>query len=465
MHRTLTHGVAGRTLATLAAALLPLLAACGGGDAEPDQAQDDSMSATGPGSLAQASSAGPSTLPAGLMADGAGGADAGPATGMAELQKFGAPDGMAGDLFGWSVASLGSLVVVGAPQESPAVGITDNPGKAYVFDASGSLVRQLVPASASERRRDDGYGRSVAAGGNIIAVGSPSADDLGNFAGEVFVFNAETGAQLAKLVPTGNRRNPADGSAFGSAVSVSADRIVVGAPGTFSNARVSTGAIYLYEAATRRLIARVIPQGARSIDNVGSSVAVAGGTVVAGAPFDDTRALDAGAVYVFNSADGTLRFKLTATDGAASDVFGFAVSTNGALVAVGAHQDDDRGAASGSVYLFNATTGALVRKIVPDDGGSSDQFGIAVNLVGNLLAVGAWGDLDGAGSVYLFDVTTGAQLGKFAASDAAPLDILGRSVAISNSGVIAGAPRDADRGADSGSVYRFGPPPPGTAGR
>ena len=83
-----------------------------------------------------------------------------------------------------------------------------------------------------------------------------------------------------------------------------------------------------------------------------------------------------------------------------------------------------------------------------------------MDLVGSALAVGAWGDNDGAGSVCVFDFATGVHLGKLLASDAAPRDILGRAVALSSSAVIAGAARDADRGTDSGSVYRFGLPTP-----
>ena len=380
---------------------------------------------------------------------------------MAQTQKFGAPNGMAGDLFGLSVAAVGSRVVVGSPQESVLFRITNTRGSAYVFDESGSIVRELLPASANELRRDDAYGRSVAGSGNLIAVGAPGADDVGQFAGEVFLFNAQTGAQTAKLVPTGTRRNPVDGAAFGSAVDVSVDRIVVGAPGTFIDgaSRIGGhGAIYLYDATTRRLIARVTPPGTRAKDNVGHAVAVEGSTVVAGAPFDSMSAREAGAAYVFDASNGSLRLKLSASDASAEDRFGFAVSTSGGLIAVGAPYDDDLGSASGSVYLFNATTGAFIRKIVASDAGINDQFGIAVDLIGNTLAVGAWGDNDGAGSVYVFDVTTGAQLGKFEASDAAPRDILGRSVALAGSTVIAGAPRDADRGTDSGSVYRFALP-------
>ncbi|MBT9598202.1 MAG: hypothetical protein IV094_19630 [Vitreoscilla sp.] len=460
MQSWFTQRSAGRALGALTVALSTALAGCGGGAIAADDGSASAQSEIGLDGRARTLSAGTSTLDAALTENAA---IFRPAAGNAEVQKFGAPNGMAGDLFGWSVASVGSRVVVGAPQESVFFRTTNTRGSAYVFGESGSFVRELLPTSANELRRDDAYGRSVAGSGKLIAVGSPGADDVGQFAGEVFVFNAQTGAQKAKLVPTGTRRNPADGAAFGSAVDVSADRIVVGAPGTFIDGGGNIGgfgAIYLYDANTRRLITRVTPPGTRAKDNVGHSVSVEGSTVVAGAPFDSISAREAGAVYVFNSSNGSLRLKLTASDASAEDRFGFAVSASGGLIAVGAPFDDDLGSASGSVYLFNATTGAFIRKIVANDAGINDQFGIAVDLIGNTLAVGAWGDNDGAGSVYVIDVTTGTQLGKLVASDAAPRDILGRSVALSGSAVVAGAARDGDRGTDSGSVYRFTLPTP-----
>ncbi|MDH4393300.1 MAG: FG-GAP repeat protein [Aquabacterium sp.] len=466
MYSLFMQRTVGRALGALTVALSTALVGCGGGEIDSSDGGSSPHSETGLDGQARALSAGTSTLDAALTENTAA---FGTAAGIAQVQKFGAPNGMAGDLFGWSVATLGSRVVVGAPQQSIFSSVFNRRGVAYVFDASGVLVRELLPTSANELARDDFYGRSVAASGNIIAVGSPGADDVGQFAGEVFLFNATTGAQVANLVPTGTRRNPADGAAFGSAVDVSANRIVVGAPGTFidgaSSGGISAiiggfGAIYLYDANTRRLIARVTPPGTRAKDNVGHAVSVEGSTVVAGAPFDSISAREAGAAYVFNSSNGSLRLKLTASDASAEDRFGFAVSTNGGIIAVGAPFDDDAGSESGSVYLFNATTGAFIRKIVANDAGINDQFGIALDLIGNTLAVGAWGDNDGAGSVYIFDVTTGTQLGKLVASDAAPRDILGRAVALSSSAVIAGAARDGDRGTDSGSVYRFGLPTP-----
>ncbi len=387
----------------------------------------------------------------------------GPAADIVQAQKILPPNGIEGQLFGFSLAAARGRVVVGAPHEGLSLEVFNNPGSAYVFDASGTFVRELVPRSASERRRDDSYGRSVGASGNIIVVGAPRADDIGFFAGEVFVFNAATGAQITKLVPTGTRRNPADGSAFGSAVAVSSNRIVVGAPGTFANGATrigANGAIYLYDATTRRLITRVTPPEAQPKDNVGHSVAIAGNYVVAGAPFDSGEQFQAGAVYVFNSSNGSQLFRLTANDAGVQDLFGFAVSISGGLIAIGAPFDDDQGTSSGSVYLFDARTGIFINKFVANDGGPLDQFGISVDLVGDNLAVGAWGDNGGAGSTYIFDVTTGTQLSKLEAPDASPLAIFGRSVALTSTGIIAGAPRDGEQGEDAGAAYQFELPIP-----
>lgn len=79
--------------------------------------------------------------------------------------------------------------------------------------------------------------------------------------------------------------------------------------------------------------------------------------------------------------------------------------------------------------------------------GSADhQRGYSIDLVGNIVIVGAWADNGGAGSVYAFDARNGTQFGTFEASDAAPLDTLGRSVALSGSTILAGAPGDDDLG-------------------
>ena len=52
-------------------------------------------------------------------------------------------------------------------------------------------------------------------------------------------------------------------------------------------------------------------------------------------------------------------FKITATDGAANDWFGFSVSISGDYAIVGAWRDDDNGFGSGSAYLYSGFAAAV----------------------------------------------------------------------------------------------------------
>jgi len=103
--------------------------------------------------------------------------------------------------------------------------------------------------------------------------------------------------------------------------------------------------------------------------------------------------------------------KLTASDGAAGDGFGNSIAMNNGIVAVGALVDDDNGDASGSVCLFDASTGAQLFKLLPSDGAAHDQFGYFIDIDNGIVAVGSPDDDDDGnkpGSAYVFDTGTGA---------------------------------------------------------
>ncbi len=66
------------------------------------------------------------------------------------------------------------------------------------------------------------------------------------------------------------------------------------------------------------------------------------------------------------------------------DIFGNSVSISGNNVLVGA-LNDDTGATDGSAYLFDATTGGLLKTFnnPAPDSGNVDQFGFSVSISGN----------------------------------------------------------------------------------
>jgi hypothetical protein len=141
--------------------------------------------------------------------------------------------------------------------------------------------------------------------------------------------------------------------------------------------------------------------------------------------------------------------KLTASDGAADDGFGYAVAISGDTVVVGAHGDDDNGDDSGSAYIFERNQGGTdnwgqVAKLTATDGATYDRFGGAVAISGDTVVVGAHQNGVGSGSAYVFKRNQGGadnwdQTAKLTATDGAGGDLFGHAVAISGDTVVVGA--------------------------
>ena len=137
-----------------------------------------------------------------------------------------------------------------------------------------------------------------------------------------------------------------------------------------------------------------------------------GDTIVVGAPRDDDNDADgSGSVYVFIKDTGGVwnQTKLTASDAAIADGFGWSVGIDGDTIVVGVPYDDDNDAdGSGSVYVFTKDTGGVWNqtKLTASDAAIADGFGTSVGIDGDTIVVGAPGDDDNSasdsGSVYVF---------------------------------------------------------------
>ncbi len=163
--------------------------------------------------------------------------------------------------------------------------------------------------------------------------------------------------------------------------------------------------------------------------------------------------------------------KLTASDAAGGDNFGWSVSVSGDVAVIGALFDDDAGTSSGSayVYRYDPPSGDWIEdaKLTASGAAAGDRFGISVSVSGDLAVIGAYGNGDAGGSsgsayVYRYDPPSGDWIedAKLTASDAAAGDHFGISVSVSGDLAVIGAFRDDDAGSESGSVYvyRYDPP-------
>jgi hypothetical protein len=135
--------------------------------------------------------------------------------------------------------------------------------------------------------------------------------------------------------------------------------------------------------------AKLVAADAAAGDKFGISVSVSGSTIVVGADGDDDKGSSSGAAYVFEKSDDgawAQAAKLVAADGAMNDEFGKSVSVSGSTIVVGAFQDDDDGADSGSAYVFEKSDDgewAQAAKLVAADGAAGDYFGESVSVSGS----------------------------------------------------------------------------------
>lgn len=121
-----------------------------------------------------------------------------------------------------------------------------------------------------------------------------------------------------------------------------------------------------------------------------------------------------GAVYVYQDTSvagdwsSVSETKIVSSDLAVGDGFGSSVEIDGSILAVGAQDDDDNGSSSGSVYLFRDTSAPgdwstfEETKILPSDGAAVDAYGISIDIKGRALLVGA----SAAGKAYLMRDTS-----------------------------------------------------------
>jgi hypothetical protein len=380
-----------------------------------------------------------------------------------------ASDGEDFDTFGTSVAVSGDTALVGANRDDDK---GTDAGAAYVFVRSGTSWTQQAKLTASDGESNDNFGFSVALSGNTALVGANADDDMASDAGAAYVFvrSGTSWTQQAKLTASDGTSN----DQLGFAVALSGDTALVAAVNDADNGDHSGSAyVFVRSGTSWTQQAKLLAADGAELDQFGYSVGVSGDTAVVGARLDDDHGSDSGSAYVFvrSGTSWTQQTKLTAADGTSGDELGFAVAVSGNTALVGALLTDENAADSGSAYVFvrSGTSWTQQAKLTAADGGPSDELGGAVALEGDTAVVGAPNDGDlgaASGSVYVFtrSGTSWTQQTKLLAADGAAVDLFGTAVAVSGSTAVVGAPGHDDLGPSSGSTYVYTPPPSNNGG-
>lgn len=377
-----------------------------------------------------------------------------------ETSRVQAASPLAGERFGAALAADASLLLVGVPF-ADAASVVDA-GAVDRFDTSaapGTAVRLGAAAPSALAR----FGSALWAGASSVFVGAPG--DLSSVPGRVHAYVRSGATLVGDGSFVASDTAPADG--FGSSLDFDGAQLLVGAPARL----VGIGGGYVF---TR--VGGLWTQQARLEDSsapeggglTGGSAALVGGRALLGA--DLATALpnrSQGLVRVWRGAASSWmpEARIDRGDGAAGEVFGFAVAVDGPRAAVGSFLDDtpDGGDDAGSVTLFDRTDAGWVRgaRITAPDGEPEDFFGRAVALDGDLLVAGAPRDIldtgvGARGSAWVFRRgTSGAwtAIARLVAPDAQPDDAFGLAVAVQGDRIVVAAPGRDDGGTNRGGAY------------
>ncbi|MEM0911800.1 MAG: FG-GAP repeat protein [Pseudomonadota bacterium] len=379
------------------------------------------------------------------------------------LEKLLYSESAAEDYFGFGVAIDGDTAIVGA-YKTDVEGVKDS-GAAYVFTNKQGVWELQGVLAANDGKIDDTFGGFVAIKGDTAVVGAIRSDDEGSDSGAAYVFNrSETEwAFEQKIVAPDARKS--ESAQFGQTIALLDDMLIIGAPRDDQKG-TDTGAVYVYikKKSGWQFHEKLTASDATAGDLFGISLAVDGETLIVGADLNDESAENGGAAYVFYWRDNRWKQsdKLVANDAGETDLFGVRVAISGNTALISARRDDDpiTGVDSGSVYVFEITTDGWQQraKLTAPDAAADDRFGRAVALHKDTAIITAMHDDDkgeNSGSAYVFK-----RLGdkwvfdsKILPEDGVKDDRFGWSVAISNNTAIFGTPDYSREKAHSGAAY------------
>jgi PKD repeat protein len=297
-----------------------------------------------------------------------------------------ASDASPRDLFGSSVAISGNTAIVGA------LGSNNNLGATYVFVRTGTTWSQQKILTAPITVTGDQCGFSVAISGDTAVLGCKN-----NNLGAVYVFVRSGTAWTLQGTLTAS--NSAAGDLFGWSVAISGGTVVVGALGDKLGGPQGKGSatVFARSGTTWSLQQKLSAADGVAFDNFGIAVAISGDTAVVGNVTADPQHQplnQAAYVFVRTGTTWSSQDKLMASDAKVNDSFGSSVAVSGDTALVGASGNDfgvTTGTNEGAAYLFVRSDGSWSQqgKLTASDHAAGDLFGYSVALSGTAAIVGA----------------------------------------------------------------------------
>ena len=306
------------------------------------------------------------------------------------------PDPDVGDNFGYSLGISNEKLVVGANEINTGSPRTE---QAFVFDLSTLTPTLLATLDSPTPDSNDAFGTAVAIDGDTVVIGAFAEDVRGVISGgAVYVYQlSDSGASLPRTI-----ENPDPNAArrFGRSVSIFGSQVVVGRDGD-ANWQDAEAFVFDLDSLTPEIPTGSLIDPAPSENRFGVAVAVSENYAVVAEPGPAKSFFDSGRVLVYDVSSGDAGEPLilenpnfdSTQEG--SDGFSRSVVADGEMVVVGASADETFGFETGAVHIYDmssATPESPVLTLADSTPASGDLFGDALATSGTFVAVAIPGD-------------------------------------------------------------------------
>ncbi len=384
-----------------------------------------------------------------------------------EIQQLIIDRAQANDWFGFCVALDKQWALIGCPLQGNGNHPATGAGYLYHRSDRGGWyeVATLAPQFAS---RDSLFGWSVALDSKHALIGTCANTTEAANCPTAYLFQEDERGNWHECEKLLIEDSVAQ-EVFDVSVAMDSDTALIGRVWRDVEEDRSCGAAYLFQENSQgewQQIAKFSADvdEASNFGNFGTAVALSGQRALIGAPTEDTTANGSGGAYIMQEESrGVWRqvARLCAQDAAGGDSFGICVALDGDTAVVGACGSDSAGCNSGAAYVFRFRghrKWVQVAKITASDAAAWDCFGCAVAIDGEIVVVGSPGNNDGAGAAYVFQLDQNAgvkQIAKYTPNEGTAQARFARSIALSGKTLLAGAPWADATVEKSGAAYLF----------
>ncbi len=299
-----------------------------------------------------------------------------------------APNPIPGEGFGIDVALQDDLLLVGADQANFLDPNDDGKGRVYSYSKVGgswSLTQVLAP---TDLRLRDFFGSVLALDGDVCVVAATGVDELSPFftedTGAVYSYQRYGGQWrlIQKIIPT----LPASMGRFGRSLDIDGDVLAVGA---FADDHSGYVSVYRRIGDTWVEETELRPASSAPDDHFGFSVSVNENRILVGAPDVDSQD-EATHLFEYDGMEWQFVRRFRPSDQVQGMDFGSAVELTSDMIAIGASSDPQNGEGAGSCYVYRLKAGTWEEtKVLPFDGNGGDSFGGHLDLFEGVLFVSA----------------------------------------------------------------------------